>query len=462
MRRNEGPTGGAGQGEERIMSLAWRRYLWLLVFPCLAMGQGGGVVELSLKQAIEMALAPDGNARVRLAEQAARQASARSAQARAALLPNIEGSLSQQNLTRNLAAFGIKINIPLPGFQFPQLAGPFNVFDARASATQTILEFSSIRRYQASRVAQEAARGEEEAVRDEVARQVALLYLAALRSAARVEAAQADVDLGQSLVRLAQNQRAAGTGTLVEATRASVQLAQARQQLVLARNEQRQAELELLRAIGLPLDTDVRLAGRMELAEMEAPPFQKALETALAERADWKAQQKRERSAELSYSGAKYERLPALTGFADYGSIGTSVHNAIPTRSYSASLRVPVFDGGRRDARRAESRSALEQERIRTADLRKQIELEIRLALDDLEAAAEQVKVADEGLGLAQAELEQAERRYRAGVTTSVEVTDAQTRLARARENRIAALFLYNRARLDLMHAMGRIREAAD
>jgi len=36
-------------------------------------------------------------------------------------------------------------------------------------------------------------------------------------------------------------------------------------------------------------------------------------------------------------------------------------------------------------------------------------------------------------------------------------VTDAQTRLERARENRIAALFNYNQARLDLGTATGTI-----
>jgi outer membrane protein TolC len=58
--------------------------------------------------------------------------------------------------------------------------------------------------------------------------------------------------------------------------------------------------------------------------------------------------------------------------------------------------------------------------------------------------------------------VEQAQRRYKAGVSSSLEVTDAQTRLARARDNRIAALFLYNRARLDLWQAMGKIRQMVD
>jgi outer membrane protein TolC len=299
-------------------------------------------------------------------------------------------------------------------------------------------------------------------VRDEVARQVALLYLAALRAQARLDAAQADVDLAQSLAALAANQKAAGTGTGIEVTRAAVQLAQARQQLLIARNDLRQSHLELLRAVGLPLEASLRLTTPMDELPGEPLPLDKAIEAALANRADWKAQQAKQRSAELAYSAVKFERLPSLAGFADYGSIGSSIHNAIPTRTYGLAMRVPVFDGGRRDARRSESLAQLEMERIRTADLRRQIELEIRLALDDLESAAEQLKVAREGLAQVQAELEQAERRYKAGVATSLEVTDAQTRLARARENQIAALFLYNRARLDLLQATGRIRELAN
>ena len=60
---------------------------------------------------------------------------------------------------------------------------------------------------------------------------------------------------------------------------------------------------------------------------------------------------------------------------------------------------------------------------------------------------------------LAENELAQAQRRYQAGVTNSIEVTDAQTRLDRARDNQIAALYDYNLARLDLATATGTIGE---
>jgi outer membrane protein TolC len=40
-----------------------------------------------------------------------------------------------------------------------------------------------------------------------------------------------------------------------------------------------------------------------------------------------------------------------------------------------------------------------------------------------------------------------------------VEVTDAQNRVARARDNNIAAVFNYESARLDLGAAIGKVRE---
>jgi outer membrane protein TolC len=60
---------------------------------------------------------------------------------------------------------------------------------------------------------------------------------------------------------------------------------------------------------------------------------------------------------------------------------------------------------------------------------------------------------------LAENELEQARRRYQAGVTNSLEVTDAQTRLDRARDNQINAVYNHNLARLELATATGTIQE---
>jgi outer membrane protein TolC len=412
---------------------------------------------LSLKQAIDLALAPQGNVRVQLAEELIRQALARSVQSRAALLPNLDSSVSLQNQTRNLAAFGIRIAIPIPGFVSPEFVGPFNTFDARATLSQSIFDLSSIRRFQASRAGLQSTRMEKESTDDQVANQVARAYLTGLRAEARVEANRANVTLGETLLKLAQDQKAAGAGTGIEVIRAQVQLANERQRLLVDENERREARLQLLRAMGLKLDGELQLTDKLVSIPMEPMTLERALSEALQSRSDFKAQQQREQSARLNYGAAKWEKLPSVLGFGDYGSIG-SFERAIPTRTYGVSVRVPVFDGGRREARRSESLSQFRQEQIKTKDLREQIELEIRLGLDRLASAEQQVKVAEEGLELAQGELAQAQRRYQSGLTTGIEVTDAQARLERARDNQIAALFNYNLARIDLGQAMGNVR----
>jgi outer membrane protein TolC len=58
--------------------------------------------------------------------------------------------------------------------------------------------------------------------------------------------------------------------------------------------------------------------------------------------------------------------------------------------------------------------------------------------------------------------LTQARRRYEAGVAIGVEVTDAQSRLERARDNRTTALYNYNVSRIDLAQAMGAVRRSVE
>jgi outer membrane protein TolC len=432
-----------------------------LLFPALIASlcaAESGPLQLSLKRAVDLATSPEGSARIQIAGEGIKQAQARSGQARAALLPNVDGYTSWQNVTRNLQAVGIIVNLPFPNFQFPTLVGPFNVIDIRATGSQTIFDLTAIRRFQAAKVGIGAARAESDNAAEQVAAQTARAYIAAVRAEADVATVKANIELAQAILKQAEDQKKAGTGTGLEITRARVQLANEEQRLLVAENGRDRARLELLRTIGLRLDTEFVLTDPLEYVPVDATTLEQARALAVKARPDLKAQQERESSARLSASATKLERVPGLAAIADYGTIGNTLSNAFPTRTYGLSLRLPVFDGGRRDARRAEAESQFRAERVRTNDLKDQIELEVRLALDALASADRQVQVAKEGLALAEAETNQARRRYDAGVANSLEVTDAQTRLERARDNSVAALYNYNVARIDLAQATGSVR----
>src|SRR5207302_4154050 len=115
------------------------------------------------------------------------------------------------------------------------------------------------RRFQASKVGVSAAKAEFNGSEEQVAALVARSYLAAVRADADVEAAKANVSLSEAVLQQAENQKTAGTGTGIEITRARVQLANDRQRLLVAGNARRSGILQLLRTIGLALDTDLTL-----------------------------------------------------------------------------------------------------------------------------------------------------------------------------------------------------------
>ena len=415
------------------------------------------VMQLSLKRAVDISLTPEGSAKVALAEQSVRVSETQVSEARSAFLPNIDGAVNERSQTINLHSYGFNFNFP--GFSIPSIVGPFNIFDARASTQLTVLDFTTIRKYQASRTGLQAAKADLDVTRDQVSEQVARAYLASLREDAAYETARANVDLSQALLRLAQSQKDAGTGTGIEVTRAQVQLANDRQHLTVAENNRRRAVLQLLRAMGLNLSMDVELTDKLTYEVVDTAVVEALLETARKGRSDLKAQQQHQQTARMNYSAVEAERLPSLSAYGDYGTIGSEIVGAHPTHTVGIELKVPLYDGGRRNSRRQESLAQVREEEIRTRDLGLQVELDVRLALDSLHSADSQVKTAGEGLTLAQSELEQARRRYQAGVANSLEVTDAQTRLDRARDNQVDALYNYNLARLDLATATGAIQE---
>jgi len=413
-------------------------------------------LRLSLREAVEMAVAPGGAARADLAREAARAAEARRRQALAPLLPNVDGSYTFRSFTNNLASFGIQFPAA-PGIAFPVFVGPIDVQDARASASQSLFDLAAIRRWQAAKAQARAAAAETEEALLRTRAAAAKAYLNALRADAVLEAARANVALAERLLKLAGSQKAAGTGTGIEVTRAAAVLEQERQKMVLAEEERAAARLGLLRAINADLGTELELTDRMAYAPAEIPPPEKALEAARELRPELKAQAERERAARLAASAAKWERLPAARAFGDYGVIGRTGSVYLPTRTAGVQVAVPLWDGGRRDARRAEAVAQKRAEEVRTRDAARQVEAEIRLALEALKSAEGQVAAARAAFEQSERELEQAERRVAAGVATPLEVTEAQARLARAREAVVAATFRQKAARIELGAAAGNL-----
>src|SRR6202030_2519490 len=94
-------------------------------------------------------------------------------------------------------------------------------------------------------------------------------YLACLRADFALDTARANVELSEALVKLANSEKTAGTGTGIEVTRAQVQLADDRQRAIVSENDRRRAELQLLRTMGLNLDVQVQFTDKLSVTPVD-------------------------------------------------------------------------------------------------------------------------------------------------------------------------------------------------
>jgi outer membrane protein TolC len=116
---------------------------------------------------------------------------------------------------------------------------------------------------------------------------------------------------------------------------------------------------------------------------------------------------------------------------------------------------VPIFQGGKEHADVLQAEAGLREARQRLDDLRAQIDNDIRNALLDLNAAADQVEVARSTVDLAEQTLTQAQDRFVAGVADNLEVVQAQESVASAHENYISSLYAHNLAKVELARSLG-------
>jgi outer membrane protein TolC len=140
---------------------------------------------------------------------------------------------------------------------------------------------------------------------------------------------------------------------------------------------------------------------------------------------------------------------------ANYGLIGVNPSQSNGTWQVTGGINIPVFAGNRVHGDVLEAESQLRQARSRLGDLRGQIDYEVRAAVLDLNAAAEQVEVARSSVDLAEQTLTQSQDRFSAGVTDNLEVVQAQQSVADANESYIQSLYAHNLAKVELAYAIG-------
>jgi outer membrane protein TolC len=335
------------------------------------------------------------------------------------------------------------------------------VFDARVSLSQTIFDYSAIERLRASNASEAASKYAYQDARDMVVLICSNLYLQAITGAARVDAARVQLRTADALYKRAVNLKAAGVVAGIEVLRAQVQLQSQQQRVIFLENELAKQKLALGRAIGLPSGQQIELTDRVPYSAFEGMTLEDSLRQAYAARSDFRAVGAALEAAEAARRAAQGEALPSVHFDAAYGDIGNTAGTAKMTYLVAATLRVPIFQGGRVRGRVLQADAALLQQQAQLEDLRGRIDYEVRAAFLDLKAADDFVRVAQSTTDLANQQLAQAQDRFTAGVASNIEVVQAQEAVATATESYLSSLYAHNLAKVSLARALGIAEKSA-
>jgi outer membrane protein len=135
--------------------------------------------------------------------------------------------------------------------------------------------------------------------------------------------------------------------------------------------------------------------------------------------------------------------------------------NAHTAGTVGVQVTMPLFAGMRRPARVAQRRIAIEQVRTQRDLAEDQVENQVRTVVDQLEEARQRVAAQRLGVQQAQRGYQIASAQYREGISSQLELTDAENALRQSEFNYAEAIYDYLVARARYDEVMGDIDTAS-
>lgn len=279
-------------------------------------------------------------------------------------------------------------------------------------------------------------------------------YFSVLQNSKLVEVNQQTVDNLSEHLKNVQAQFQVGTIAKSDVLRSEVELANAEQNLIKAKNTYEVSIATFNNIIGLPLDTqntmkddlayvasDISLEDSIQMADEKRPEILQSQETINGAKAGIK----------IADSG----KLPTVTASGSQGWNGSKFPGDTNNWSVGVSASWDVFDGGVTNAKIKEAKANMDKVNQSDQQIRTGIELEVRQAYLNMKEAEARIDTSKVAVGKATEDLKASQAKYYAGVGTNLDVIDAQVALTQADTNATQALYDYNVNKAKLQKAIG-------
>ncbi|MGD8328939.1 MAG: TolC family protein, partial [Acidobacteriota bacterium] len=345
-------------------------------------------------------------------------------------------------------------------FAIDKLNNPdaINNFTPSVTVVQPIWTGGRIsRREEAAELNVEAAGLQQARTRQQVVYDTVEAYSGAVLATRHLAVAEEAQATAEAHVALAESMREGGLVVDSDVLQARVRASEAREAVVRARSGLAVAKTALNFVIGRDLTAPLTLPDELDETAAAEENLDDLVATALASRPDLRATAVQEEAIGKNIDAERANFMPevAISGFAESNS-----DSMFGSQSGNWGLMVganfTVFDGNARSAAVEGGLAQRRQIQEQALLLRRAVALEVTQAYYDVQAAGERIVQAETAVELARENLRLVENRYREGLSTSVELLDAQTQLTTAQTRVVAARrdLMLGRAALDL--AVGR------
>ncbi len=386
----------------------------------------------TLEQAIAYALSHSPDAR--LAQQRITAAQAGLQQANAAFMPQLQIRSSYVRTDNPMEVFGAALNQRKFSFDMNFNDVP-DADNLNVKGLVTVPLYAGGRNLagrDAAKANSAAARQTAEAVRNALGFEVARAFLTALKTREFIRATEAGVQSFENHLAIANKRMQAGTLLKADVLDIDVRLAQAREDLVRARNANALAERALRNLLGID-------QGEFAVAD-RAPSMSVPESGDYLHRPELAAVFQRQRAAEAEVRRARSGYLPRASAFGsldyDYGWTFEG-----DSKSYTAGvmLQWDLWDGNLTRGKVQEARANLEAAHEEERKLRLALDLEVEQARIALKEANERLAVTEKAIAQATESVELTRARFEQGLAISTQLIDAQTALIGARVRRAEA-----------------------
>jgi outer membrane protein TolC len=309
-----------------------------------------------------------------------------------------------------------------------------------------------------ARIGQDQAEKQQDQVKQQVRLEVIRNYYGVLVVEGKRDVAAEAVKMAEAEVGRIRDFFETGLVVQSDLLAAEVQLSEFRQQEIQAVGEVITTYAALNTALGLPIHTPQKIAGRLAEKNFAVPGVEDLVQSALTYRPDYARANLMVRSMEKRVRGAWGQYLPKVDVFSTYGMSGRDLTSGSSDYAIGAGLTYNIFDQSRSakldQARAAQSMAAAEQEHLSN-----QIRLEVVRAYQQYVSIRERLNLATEVVAQAQEALRIVQDRYREGLTTITEVLRAQIAFVRTRQNLLGARYEYYLSYAQVLIVSGRLSD---